>query len=125
MCSSDLTFQTLAWLFFVAFTTSVLVSADDTSDSSFTLTILHVNDIHSRAEEDVFKVKATDLPAIIADEITAAGDEDSAVDEIKIAYGGYPRLVTLFDDLESAASDSDAVLRLHAGDMISGSIYYT
>lgn len=71
---------------------------------SFSLRILHINDHHSRVAPD-------------------SGQElrlDGA--PTRVSFGGFPQLVTAFREL---AGDADNVLRLHAGDAITGDLYFT
>ncbi|MBF6056766.1 MULTISPECIES: NAD nucleotidase [Thiomicrorhabdus] len=87
-----------------------LLSACNESDSllttdaePFDLTILHINDHHSHLEEDSLNI--------------AIGTDD-----VEFASGGFPRVVSAFKSLEANA---DNVLKLHAGDAITGTLYYT
>ena len=68
------------------------------------LTILHINDHHSHLEAD------GGLDLVLGDEKT------------RVRSGGFPALVTKFKELEAA---NQSVLKLHAGDAISGDLYYT
>ena len=78
------------------------------SDQPFSLTILHVNDHHSHLEEENFNVDGVDA--------------NITLEEVQVNYGGFPRLVSTFLHLEG---ESENVLKLHAGDAITGTIYYT
>lgn len=71
----------------------------------FDLSILHINDHHSHLEAD-----SVDL--------TIGSSEYS------VASGGFPRVVSAFKRLEANAQ-SNNVLKLHAGDAITGTLYYT
>lgn len=81
------------------------------------LTILHVNDHHSHltADDFDFDVSGLDLTATA----NAAGDP---LGEVSVTYGGFPLLVSLFEQLEG---ESENVLKLHAGDAITGTLFYT
>lgn len=70
---------------------------------AFSLTILHVNDHHSHLE---------------------AGDIEFDIDGVdtKFPLGGFPRVVAKIEELASGASN---VLKLHAGDAITGTLFYT
>lgn len=68
----------------------------------FDLTILHINDHHSHLEPSSQKLK-------LAGESTYA------------EVGGYPALVTALNERTAAHEN---VLKLHAGDAISGTLYY-
>ena len=50
---------------------------------------------------------------------TEAGDP---VAEVDVTYGGFPMMVTLFNQL---AAEGEHVLKLHAGDAITGTLYYS
>ncbi|GAD80865.1 bifunctional metallophosphatase/5'-nucleotidase [Vibrio ezurae] len=72
------------------------------SGESFNLRILHINDHHSK------------LDATGPVSLTLGGIE------AEVEVGGFPRLVTKFDELQN-----DNTLRLHAGDAITGTMYYS
>ena len=76
--------------------TSPVLSAD--------LTILHINDHHSHLQADGRM------------DLTLAGEKT------RVRSGGFPALVTKFKDL---AAQNQNVLKLHAGDAITGDLYYT
>jgi 5'-nucleotidase / UDP-sugar diphosphatase len=79
---------------------------------TFNLTILHVNDVHSRIAEEDFSISADLLPPEIVAELGEAT-------EVRVIYGGYPRLVTLFDKLhQDAEAGGSSVLRLNAGKLL-------
>lgn len=77
----------------------------------FTLTILHINDHHSHLEP-----QALDVDAMIL------GREFPDDGLVRLEHGGFPLLTTLFQERMRA---NDAVLKLHAGDAITGTLYYT
>ena len=78
---------------------------------AFTLTLLHINDHHSHLEP-----RPLDLdPA-------ALGWKGATDGTLRLDHGGFPLLTALFEERSSA---SNAVLRLHAGDAITGTLYYT
>ena len=78
----------------------------------FRLTILHMNDHHSHLEPHVLDFDVSDLPL-------AASPADG---RLPVAYGGFPLLTSL----AKARTDAhDHVLTLHAGDAITGTLYYT
>ena len=97
---------------------STTVTAQET-DSDFTLKILFINDHHSHLTEETFPVYTSDL-----DTSTTANINTTNVTKVYVKYGGFPRLVTLFDALESA-STADAILKLHAGDVFSGTLFFS
>jgi len=80
------------------------------------ITILHVNDQHSHIPEEDFDF---DVSGLSLNAMTEGGDP---LEEVEVVYGGYPRMVTLFETLES---QSQNVLKLHAGDAITGTVYYS
>lgn len=73
-------------------------------DISNELTILHINDHHSHLQADTGM------------DLTLAGERT------RVRSGGFPALAAKFKALES---QSDTVLKLHAGDAITGDLYYT
>jgi 5'-nucleotidase / UDP-sugar diphosphatase len=70
----------------------------------FALRILHINDHHSRVAPD------TGGQLVLDGEPT------------QVSFGGFPQLVAAFREL---AEDAEHVLRLHAGDAITGDLYFT
>ncbi|KJY67914.1 5'-nucleotidase C-terminal domain-containing protein [Vibrio nigripulchritudo] len=89
----------------LAILSAVVASGCATSKSNtspFDLTILHVNDHHSHLEPSRQKLKL-------------AGQSTYA------QVGGFPALVTA---LNQRAEANENVLKLHAGDAISGTLYY-
>ncbi|MGQ7848027.1 NAD nucleotidase [Granulosicoccus sp. 3-233] len=83
---------------------NVIVEGDSTGGSdAFSLKILHINDHHSHLEADGLTL---DINGV----------------ETDVESGGFPRVVGKIKQLEST---SDSVLKLHAGDAITGSLYYT
>ncbi|GAM71513.1 5'-nucleotidase [Vibrio sp. JCM 19236] len=78
-------------------------SDNDSQDrEGFDLRILHINDHHS-------KLDATEEVSMTLGGI-----------KTKVDVGGYPRLVTKFNELQNSNT-----LRLHAGDAITGTMYYS
>lgn len=71
------------------------------------LTILHINDHHSHLDESSFP-----LPAKLI-------GRDGV---IQAKIGGFPRIAAAMQEL---APSNGAVLRLHAGDAITGDLYYS
>ena len=69
-----------------------------------TLNIAHVNDHHSH------------LDSLTAQTLTLGGES------IEVELGGFPRLTTLFAQAEA---QYDNLLKLHAGDAITGTLYYS
>ncbi|AHE97094.1 bifunctional metallophosphatase/5'-nucleotidase [Thioalkalivibrio paradoxus] len=77
----------------------------------FTLTVLHINDHHSHLEARPLDID----PAV-------PGRKGAADGALRLDHGGFPLLAALFDERSRA---NDAVLKLHAGDAITGTLYYT
>ncbi len=71
----------------------------------FDLNIFHINDHHSNLQPD-------DIEFTIGDITT------------ETELGGFPRVVAKFDELE-AANAGENNLKLHAGDAITGTLFYT
>lgn len=86
------------------------------------LTLLHINDHHSHLTE-----ASAGYVSIYGDDIPASVRENNGgTREIRAYYGGYPRLVTAFEALEKTARDAGRdVLKVHAGDAITGTTYFT
>ncbi len=70
------------------------------------LNILHINDQHSHLDEENIKFKAN----------AGSGDE-----EFSVASGGFVRVAGLINQL---ASEKKNVLKIHAGDAVTGDLYY-
>lgn len=81
-----------------------------------TLTLLHINDHHSHLAPHNFTYNVTGLGLSTR---TAA---DAPVTSVSVSYGGFPMLVSLFDSLASQAINP---VRIHAGDAITGTLYYS
>ncbi len=75
------------------------------SAGSLDLTILHINDHHSHLDPG-----SADL---------VLGGE-----ETRVSVGGFPSVVAKFDELE-AAHAGDNVVKVHAGDAITGTLFYS
>lgn len=86
------------------------------------LTLLHINDHHSHLTEGsagYINIFNDDIPSSVS-----SNNGDSTY--IRAYYGGFPRLVTGFKKLEMmAANEGRDVLKLHAGDAITGTTYFT
>jgi len=83
------------------------------------LTILHMNDHHSHLEEDDFDIEVAELPE---DFPVLEGEPE----EIEVLFGGFPRLVSLVKQLtDEALDEGKEVLKLHAGDALVGTIFYS
>jgi 5'-nucleotidase len=82
--------------------------SNDLNEAPLTVKILHVNDHHSRLDAETVNLSVT----------TAAGAKESVVFEL----GGFPRVTAA---IQALAATSPNVLKLHAGDAITGDLYYT
>ena len=80
------------------------------------LTILHMNDHHSHIAPETLTVDTSALS------LSATNESGAAVTSVTVPYGGFPMLVSLFDTL---ASQHDNVLKLHSGDAVTGTLYYS
>ncbi|WP_116366894.1 NAD nucleotidase [Parahaliea mediterranea] len=80
------------------------------------LTLLHLNDHHSHIVAERFDFDTSGLNLATT---TASG---AAVAEVEVTYGGFPMLVTLFNTL---AANAEHVIKLHAGDAVTGTLYYS
>lgn len=81
-----------------------------------------VNDHHSHLTErsaGYVNVFGEDIPPSVS-----ANNGNTTY--VRAYFGGFPRLVTAFQDLENDAAERGRdVLRLHAGDAITGTTFYT
>ncbi len=85
-----------------------LALAAGAAHAEFSLTILHVNDFHSRVE-----------PMNRFDSTCSAADDAEGK-----CFGGLARISTAVADARAAAGDAP-ILFLNAGDVFQGSLYYT
>ncbi len=74
-------------------------------ESDFELTILHINDHHSHLE-------------------SGSGDLEFPGGETRVSQGGFPLVVAKMDELTDANSGGN-VVKIHAGDAITGTLYYS
>jgi 5'-nucleotidase / UDP-sugar diphosphatase len=98
---------------------SLFAQEVEEDDGIFTLKILHINDHHSHIAEETFSVATVDLDPSITVNINT-----TLIDQVDVTYGGFPRLVTLFRELEDA-STANGTLKVHAGDVFSGTLFFT
>lgn len=71
------------------------------------LTILHINDHHSHLDSESRTVKLL--------------NPDGDTVEVNVASAGFPRVTTAFQQL---SAQHDNVLKLHAGDALTGTLYF-
>ena len=88
---------------------AVLAGCNNSDDKGLTLTIAHINDHHSKLDANSNMILT--LP-------NADGVETSVRNDI----GGYAKLVTQFKQLEAKHKN---LLKLHAGDAITGTMFYS
>jgi 5'-nucleotidase / UDP-sugar diphosphatase len=100
---------------------AVMASLAVSVGAQYNLRILHVNDHHSYVEEKSWNVK-TDTQALLGCD---------SIKEVRFKYGGYARLNQLLADLTAGTKDIAApktagnVLKLHAGDAMTGTLWYS
>jgi 5'-nucleotidase len=105
--------QRSPWLLAALFTT-VLAACGGSSNSNLTsgeplsLTLLHINDHHSHLDEESTTLKLNNT----------AGVSKS----VTVPLGGFARVAAAINE---EASKSSNVLKLHAGDALTGDLYYT
>ncbi|GAX18875.1 hypothetical protein FisN_26Hh177 [Fistulifera solaris] len=87
-----------------------------TTFAQFTLDILHVNDHHSHLAQETFEIDAASLPEGVV--------LPAEAEAVAVTYGGFPRLVSYIQQVQNA-STADALIKLHAGDAITGTLYYS
>lgn len=90
-------------------------SQGELAPKAIDLTILHMNDHHSHITAEGFDFDVTGM-------VEAANEAAEAVTEVEVSYGGFPMLVSLFN---TVAGQHENVLKLHAGDAITGTLYYS
>lgn len=93
-----------------------IAGQDASVSSSLNLTILHMNDHHSHLSAKTFDYDVSDMA------LSAQDENNAPVTDVKVSYGGFPKMVSLFDRL---SQQSEHVLKLHAGDAITGTLYYS
>ena len=96
-----------AWALVAAGLVSACGGSDD-SAQPYTLTLLHINDHHSTLES---KSKTLQL-----------GTGGSAPVAVAVDAGGFARVSAAFDELAKAAGPQ--VLKLHAGDALTDTLYF-
>lgn len=92
----------------LSFSVAACGGGDDDPGRPLELTILHVNDHHSRLDAEAINLRVT----------TAAGVRES----VTFPLGGFARVTQAIDEIAAVRAN---VLKLHAGDAITGDLYYT
>ena len=89
----------------LAVTRAALTGCNNSKDdeSTLSLRVVHINDHHSHLQSE-------------SASLTIDGVETD------VTLGGFPRVVSMINQLSNS---SDPVLKLHAGDAITGDLYYT
>ncbi|MFY0656771.1 MAG: NAD nucleotidase [Neptunomonas phycophila] len=89
----------------LAVTMAALTGCNNSKDdeSTLSLRVVHINDHHSHLQSE-------------SASLTIDGVETD------VTLGGFPRVVSMINQLNNS---SDPVLKLHAGDAITGDLYYT
>ncbi|MDO6452177.1 NAD nucleotidase [Neptunomonas phycophila] len=89
----------------LAVTMAALTGCNNSKDdeSTLSLRVVHINDHHSHLQSE-------------SASLTIDGVETD------VTLGGFPRVVSMINQLSNS---SDPVLKLHAGDAITGDLYYT
>lgn len=93
----------------LATTAMAMLLAGGLSAQDFTLTVLHVNDTHSK-----FEPAQTKLTMDLDDQLKGKA--------VYAELGGYPQFVDVLNKLK--AKETNPIL-LHAGDFVQGSLYFT
>jgi 5'-nucleotidase/UDP-sugar diphosphatase len=105
----------------VAYTLLFITGASAT-DETTKLTLLHINDHHSHLTES--SAGYINIPGGFIPSAVSENNGNTAL--IRAYYGGMPRLVTAFNALqEQAEANGRDVLKVHAGDAITGTPYFT
>lgn len=99
-----------------------LVSLVGFTQADTHLTLLHINDHHSHLTESsagYLNIYASDIPSDVT-------DMHGGTTYLRAYYGGFPRVITAMNELKaSAVANGREVLKLHAGDAITGTTYFT
>lgn len=80
-----------------------------------TVTFLHINDHHSHITDAEMSINVSSMAHGSSSVLTN-------VSTVRVKYGGFARLVTLMQQLEASSTN---VLKFHAGDAITGTIWYS
>ncbi len=76
------------------------------ADVAFAMNILHINDHHSHLQSD-------------------SADINVGGDSTRVELGGFSRVIAKMDELEGGYADGTNVARVHAGDAITGTIFFS
>lgn len=86
----------------------ILSGCGGDTDASMSLTLLHINDHHSRLDEETTTLKLTNAAGVIK--------------SVTMPMGGFARVAAAMK--EESATEAN-VLKLHAGDALTGDLYFT
>ncbi|WP_220720433.1 NAD nucleotidase [Agarivorans litoreus] len=95
------------WLALLPLSVALVACNDNDSTPSpqpLSINVLHINDHHSHLQAD------------------SGIDLNLAGEATRVSVGGFPKVVAKINEL---AASKDNVLKLHAGDAITGDLYYT
>ncbi|GAB1621120.1 NAD nucleotidase [Agarivorans albus] len=95
------------WLALLPLSVALVACNDDDrtpSPQPLSINVLHINDHHSHLQAD------------------SGIDLNLAGEATRVSVGGFPKVVAKINEL---AASKDNVLKLHAGDAITGDLYYT
>ncbi len=81
---------------------------DSVSDAPISVTLLHINDHHSRLDEESTTLQLRNAPG--------------ATKAVTLPMGGFGRVAAAISE---EASKSTNVIKLHAGDALTGDLYFT
>src|SRR5690606_27428685 len=76
---------------------------------AYRLTLLHINDHHSHLDEST-------VPLMLD---TGRGQRE----RLQVSIGGFARVATAMKEL--AAQSDGAIIKIHAGDAVTGDLYYS
>jgi 5'-nucleotidase len=86
------------------------------AQSPLKVNILHINDHHSHLPSETFDMDVSGM------DLNTTLQDGSLLAEVELTYGGYPLLTTSIKELEAEVANP---ILLHAGDAITGTLYYT
>jgi 5'-nucleotidase/UDP-sugar diphosphatase len=86
----------------------ILSGCGGDSDAPMSLTLLHINDHHSRLDEETTTLKLSNAAGVIK--------------SVTMPMGGFGRVAAAIK--EESASEAN-VIKLHAGDALTGDLYFT
>jgi 2',3'-cyclic-nucleotide 2'-phosphodiesterase (5'-nucleotidase family) len=105
---------------FLALVAGALTLKGVTAQQEANLSIVHINDHHSNLDELNLDLPRSILPQAVLDGISPN------VTTVRTKYGSFPRVVSLIKQLSNqAAAAGWNVLRVHAGDAITGTNYFS